>query len=94
MGGGPSIVFKPFKKVIESIAAPVASPRRPEVRERSIAKSETRPLKKTEPKKLARKRLPGSRTARKTGMMSNYEAELAAGTTRNPLKLRTELGVA
>jgi len=50
--------------------------------------------KKTEPKKLARKSLPGSRTARKTGMMSNYEAELAAETTRNPLKLRTELGVA
>mgnify|MGYP000055036087 CR=1 FL=1 len=93
MGGGPSIVFKPFQKVIESIAAPVASPRRPEVRERSIAKSETRPLKKTEPKKLAKKRMPGSRKGRRTGMMSNYEAELAAETTRNPIKITKELGV-
>ena len=94
MGGGPSIVFKPFKKVIELAVSSGIVERRPEVQQRSIAQSETRPLKKTEPKKLARKRLPGSRTARKTGMMSNYEAELAAGTTRNPLKLRTELGVA
>ena len=93
MGGGPSIVFKPFKKVIELAATPVA-PRRPEVQQRSIAQSETRPLKKTEPKTLAKKRKPSSRKGRKTGMMSNYEAELAAGTTRNPLKLRTELGVA
>ena len=42
--------------------------------------------KKTEPKKLARKRLPGSRRSRTTGMMANYAAELAAESTRNPLK--------
>ena len=92
MGGGPSIVFKPFKKVIELVATPVA-PRRPEVQQRSIAQSETRPLKKTEPKKLARKRIPGSRRSRSTGgMMTNYATELAAESTRNPLKRK--LGVA
>jgi len=42
--------------------------------------------KKTEPKKLARKRLPGSRRSRTTGMMANYAAELAVESTRNPLK--------
>ena len=93
MGGGPSIVFKPFKKVIEVVSAPIA-PRRPEVQQRSIAQSETRPLKQTAPKTLAKKRKPSSRKGRRTGMMSNYEAELAAETTRNPRKLSTELGVA
>jgi len=48
--------------------------------------------KKTEPKKLARKRLPSSRRSRTTGMMANYAAELAAESTRNPLKRK--LGVA
>ena len=54
MGGGPSIVFKPFKKVIELAATPLA-PLRPEVQQRSIAQSETRPLKKTEPKTTSTK---------------------------------------
>ena len=45
--------------------------------------------KKTEPKKLARKRIPGSRRSRITGgMMTNYETEMAAESTRNPLKKR------
>ena len=49
--------------------------------------------KKTEPKKLARKRIPGSRRSRSTGgMMTNYATELAAESTRNPLKRK--LGVA
>jgi hypothetical protein len=48
--------------------------------------------KKTEPKKLARKRLPSSRRSRTTGMMTNYAAELSAESTRNPLKRK--LGVA
>tara|TARA_R100001086_G_scaffold226769_1_gene145604 strand:- start:89 stop:316 length:228 start_codon:yes stop_codon:yes gene_type:complete len=43
--------------------------------------------KKTEPKKLAKKRMPGSRRSRITGgMMTNYETEMAAESTRNPLK--------
>ena len=42
--------------------------------------------KKTEPKKLARKRT-GSRRSRITCvMMTNYETEMAAESTRNPLK--------
>jgi len=48
--------------------------------------------KKTEPKKLARKRMPGSRRSRSTGMMTNYATEVAAEGTRNPLK--TRLGTA
>ena len=51
-----------------------------------------RPLKKTEHKKLAKKRMPGSRKSRSTGMMTNYATEVAAESTRNPLKRK--LGVA
>ena len=46
MGGGPSIVFKPFKKVVELAVSSGIVERRPEVQQRSIAQSETRPLKK------------------------------------------------